>query len=99
MSEYTKDEALWWAINQMRRAAKVLQIAGIMIQTDPSYEEIYAKGLNQCADECETVMEPSELERLRRETFPNGDDSGDDIQSGRSGSDGGNTTDPGICIR
>jgi hypothetical protein len=71
---YTKDEALWYAINQMRRAARVLEIASIMINVpdriDESYAKIYAKGLDQCADMCEETMDQDELKKLKAETFP-----------------------------
>lgn len=66
---YTKDEALWYAICQMRRAARVLDIEAA---EDKEYLiTIYGVGLDQCADECEKSMEPAELNRLRKETFPN----------------------------
>jgi hypothetical protein len=68
---YTKDEALWYAICQMRRAAKVLDIASIVsMPRDNAYSEIYGKGLNMCADECEKVIDPEELRRMISETFP-----------------------------
>src|SRR5271157_2533932 len=67
---YTKDEALWYAICQMRRAARVLDIASIMVPNDKSYSEIYGKGLDMCADECEKVIDPAELTRMKRESHP-----------------------------
>jgi hypothetical protein len=66
---YTKDEALWYAVCQMRRAARTLEIAAIMARDD-AYETIYAKGLDMCADECEKAMDPENLKRFRIETFP-----------------------------
>lgn len=60
--EYTKDEALWWAINQMRRAAKVIQLVG-----EKASPDIYATGLNDCADTCEKVLDADTLARFRAE--------------------------------
>ena len=63
---YTKDEALAYAICQMRRAARVLEIAAIVsVPRDSAYSEIYAKGLDMCADECEKVLDPEELKQMR----------------------------------
>jgi hypothetical protein len=67
--EFTKDEALWYAICQMRRAARTLDIASIMTR-DVNYREIYGKGLDMCADECEKVIDPTELRKMKVETFP-----------------------------
>jgi hypothetical protein len=66
---YTKDEALWWTINQMRRAARVMDIAAIMTR-DKSYAEVYGKGLDMCADEVERLIDPEELRRMKAETYP-----------------------------
>jgi hypothetical protein len=66
--EYTKDEALAYAICQMRRAARTLDIASAVTQ-DKSYSEIYGKGLDMCADECMKAMDQEELKQLREE-FP-----------------------------
>jgi hypothetical protein len=69
---YTKDEALWYAICQMRRAARVMDIASIVsVPRDPAYRDIYGKGLDMCADECEKVIDPENLKRMKAETFPN----------------------------
>lgn len=81
---YTKDEALWYAINQMRRAARVLDLEETQLDNKAYLVEIYGAGLDMCADACERSMDPEELRRLRTETFPdsNGDGGGD-------GDDGG----------
>lgn len=71
MSDYTKDEALWWAVNQMRRAARVLELEAINAG-NKALADIYAKGLDQCADKCEEVMDPDKLMTFLAETYPNG---------------------------
>lgn len=71
MSDYTKDEALWWAICQMRRSARMLQLEVTQHDGREYLWDIYGKGLDMCADECEKTMDATELERLRAETFPN----------------------------
>lgn len=64
---YTKDEALWYAVNQMRRAARTFEIVQVKGDRTPLVE-IYAKGLDLCADECEKTMDQDELKRMRTET-------------------------------
>ena len=64
---YTKDEALWYAICQMRRAARVFDLAGVR---DSNLVDIYGRGLDMCADECEKVIDPEKLKRFKAETFP-----------------------------
>jgi len=68
--EYTKDEALWWAINQMRRAARMLDLEETQLDNKAYLVEIYGAGLDMCADACEKAMDPEELKRMKKETFP-----------------------------
>jgi hypothetical protein len=65
---YTKDEALWYAVCQMRRAARVFDLEGASSGKE-HLANIYGTGLDICADECEKVMDPEELRRMRSETF------------------------------
>jgi hypothetical protein len=52
-----RDEKLWWAINQMRRMARVLQlIEGDLGHHADAMNHIYIPGLDNCADECEKVL-------------------------------------------
>lgn len=112
---YTKDEALWYAICQMRRAARVLDLEAVRggrltaIEFKKVYDavcerlkdlvnwqtedvsrvtaeetlvflgkkedkkylaDILGAGLDQCADECEKAIDPEELTRMKKETFP-----------------------------
>lgn len=69
-SAYTKDEALWYAACQMRRAARVLDVEAALLDRKEYLVTVYGAGLDLCADECEKAMDARELERLRGETFP-----------------------------
>lgn len=65
MSDYTKDEALAYAICQMRRMARVLDLEETQLEGKEYLVNIYGKGLDMCADECEKVMDPEELKLMR----------------------------------
>ena len=67
---YTKDEALWYAICQLRRAARTFEVLEVGARSE-YLVDIYAKGLDMCADECEKAIDPEELKKLTAETFPN----------------------------
>jgi hypothetical protein len=69
--EYTKDEALWWAICQMRRTSRMLDLEEVQLEGKEYLVSIYGAGLDMCADQCEKAMDPEELKRMRGETFPN----------------------------
>jgi len=68
---YTKDEALWYACCQMRRAARMLDLERTQHRDRDYLVDIYGNGLDMCADECEKAVDPEELKRMKRETHPN----------------------------
>lgn len=53
-----KDQHLWYAINQMRRMARTLQLSEGSMSPGmaESMKNIYIPGLDLCADECEKVL-------------------------------------------
>jgi hypothetical protein len=68
---YTKDEALWYAICQMRRAARMLDLEETQHDGKGYLVDIYGAGLDLCADECEKLLDPADLRRMKIETWPN----------------------------
>jgi len=67
---YEKDEALWYACCQMRRAARMLDLEETQHENREYLVNIYGNGLDLCADECEKAIDPDELTRMKRETHP-----------------------------
>lgn len=53
--KYTDKELLEWAMSQLRRAARVMDLTAIMVEGDNrrAIEAIYAPGLDLCADTIE----------------------------------------------
>ena len=54
----TKDELLVWAMNQMRRAARTIEllaVGGTLAHTNG--KNLYSEGLDQCADAVETTLQ------------------------------------------
>ena len=68
---YTKEEALWYAICQMRRAARMLDLEETQLDGKEYLVDIYGAGLDLCADVCEKIIDPAELRQMKIETFPN----------------------------